>query len=81
MISQINVVVHNAMTFNNYLDHQVKKQIHWNILNKTDSTIRSAFSPISTMHRLILNMVIDKYNDANNPYEDISMNEGEVDWD
>ena len=81
MITQINVVVHNTMLFLTYLDHQVKKQIHWNIVNRTNTTMQSAFSSIGFIQPLILNMVIDRHNEYNEPYDDISMDEYEVDWD
>jgi len=81
MITQISVVVHNSMPFNDYLNHQVKKQIHWNDVNRTDRILKNTFSSIGVIHRVILNMVIDKYNQYTEPYEDVSMDEREVDWD
>lgn len=81
MITQISVVVHNTMSFKDYLNIQVTKQMKWNTFSKIETTMTNNDSPISAVYRAILNMVINKYNDVNIPYEDINMTENEVDWD
>jgi hypothetical protein len=81
MITQINVVVHNTMSFKDYLNIQVTKQMKWNIFNRIETKMTEGNSPIASVYRIILNKVIDNYNDANEPYEDVSMDESEVDWD
>lgn len=89
MINQINVIVHNTMSFDRYLHTQIQKNGYMDTIHVADSGMQAVTSILSPLAEIIKLATLDKLieihnsNDitTNKVYDDLNIVENDLDWD
>lgn len=88
MITQINVIVHNTMSFDRYLHTQIQKKGYMDTIHVADSgmqAVTNILSPLAEIIKLVtLDKLIEIHNDditTNKVYDDLNIVENDLDWD